>query len=71
MTPTRTFRNRAGEAPCPVCAICPGCPFPQLGVPHIVQYFSLQTASQLLALPRDDVPSEAAVRSRGIALGAH
>ena len=44
-TPTRTLRKRAGAAPCPVCPNWPGCPFPQLGVPHMFQCFSLQTAS--------------------------
>src|SRR5262245_55343193 len=46
-TPTLTFRNRAGEAPCPVPIVCMGSPFPQLGVPHSVQYFSFVMASQL------------------------
>ena len=35
-TPT-TLWNRAEEAPCPTRLTCPGCPFPQFGVPHTTQ----------------------------------
>ncbi len=44
-TPTCTPRNLAGDAPCPTRAVCPGCPFPQLGVPHRVQSSRPPTAS--------------------------
>lgn len=46
-TPTFTFRNRAGDAPCPVPIVCIGWPFPQFGVPHRVQWSREQIASQL------------------------
>src|SRR5712692_2926631 len=39
------FLNLTGAAPCPVPMTCWGWPFPQLGVPHSVQLFLLQTAS--------------------------
>src|SRR5215216_671889 len=32
-TPTSTSRNRAGDAPCDMCAPWPGCPFPQFVMP--------------------------------------
>jgi len=32
--PTRTLRNRAGEAPWVISATWPGCPFPQLVTPQ-------------------------------------
>jgi len=35
VTPTLTLLNRPGEAECPVCPTCIGCPFPQLGVPQL------------------------------------
>src|SRR5919106_292910 len=35
LTPTETFLNRAGAVPWPTRIVCPGCPLPQLGVPHI------------------------------------
>ena len=46
-TPTRTFRNREGDAPCPVPMVCIGWPLPQFGVPHSVQCSREQIASQL------------------------
>src|SRR5579859_3524328 len=46
-TPTLTRRKRAGAAPWLVWMICDGCPLPQLGVPHRLQWRALQTASQL------------------------
>ena len=36
-TPSCTSRNRAGDAPWPTRATCPGWPLPQFGVPHRVQ----------------------------------
>src|SRR5688572_29576588 len=45
-TPTRTFRKRAGAAPCPVPITCMGSPLPQFGVPQTFQLFSLPIASQ-------------------------
>ena len=45
-TPTRTLRNRAGAAPCPVPITCIGSPLPQFGVPHSFQCFALPMASQ-------------------------
>jgi hypothetical protein len=44
-TPTRTPRNRAGEAPCATCAICIGSPLPQFGNPHTCQWSREHTAS--------------------------
>src|ERR1700722_2741893 len=46
-TPTLTFRNREGDAPCPVPMVCMGWPLPQFGVPHRVQCSREQIASQL------------------------
>ena len=43
--PTRTSRKRAGLAPCPVPITCSGWPFPQLGMPHSVQWSRLATRS--------------------------
>jgi hypothetical protein len=45
-TPTLMLRNRAGAAPWPVPMVCMGWPLPQLGVPHSVQSWREQTASQ-------------------------
>ena len=33
-TPTRTFRKRAGAAPCVISPTWPGCPLPQFTTPH-------------------------------------
>ena len=46
-TPTFIFRNREGDAPCPVPIVCIGWPLPQFGVPHSVQCSREQIASQL------------------------
>src|SRR5512140_2152177 len=45
-TPTLTRRKRAGAAPWPVPIVCCGCPLPQFGVPHKVQWLRSQIASQ-------------------------
>ena len=44
-TPTRTFRNRAPDTPCPTWPVWPGSPLPQFGVPHIRHELASPTAS--------------------------